>query len=77
MRRFYFGENSDKDSLYTGVGVVAFFMVRKGFENGDPFPGVLPVATVGNDRFGLNVSYIPKVDPKMVPIIFLQVRIGL
>lgn len=52
-------------------------MVRKGFENGDPFPGVLPVATVGNDSFALNVSYIPEVDPKMVSIIFLQLRIGL
>ena len=77
MRRFYVGEKKDSNSLYVGAGVVAFLMVRKGFENGDPFPGVLPVATIGNERFGLNVSYIPKVDPKMVPIIFFQLRVGL
>lgn len=75
MRRFYFGE--PEDSLHLGLGVVAFFMVRKDFENDDPFPGVLPVATIGNDRFAVNMTYIPKVDPKMVPILFFQLRIGL
>ena len=75
MRRFHFGE--PEGSLHLGLGVVAFLMVRKDFENDDPFPGILPVATIGNDRFAVNMTYIPKVDPKMVPILFFQLRIGL
>ena len=75
MRRFHFGD--PEGSLHVGVGAVAFLMIRKDYEGGDPFPGVLPVATIGNDRFALNVTYIPKVDPKMVPIIFFQLRTGL
>jgi hypothetical protein len=75
VRRFSFGE--EKSSLHLDAGVVAFLMVRKDFMNGDPFPGVLPVVSFGTDRVALNVTYIPKVDPKMVPIVFFQLKIGL
>lgn len=74
-RRFSFGE--EEGSLHLDAGVVAFLMIRKDFMNGDPFPGVLPVISLGTNRVALNVTYIPKVDPKMVPIIFFQLKIGL
>ena len=75
VRRFQFGEN--KNSLHLDIGAVAFLMVREDFNSGNPFPGVLPVASVGTKRVALNVTYIPKIDPKMVPLVFFQLKIGL
>jgi len=75
VRRFSFGD--DKGGLHLDAGLVAFLMVRKDFKNDDPFPGVLPVVSFGTDRVALNVTYIPKVDPKMVPIVFFPLKIGL
>ena len=74
-RRFYLGDG--KGGLHLDAGLVAFLMVRKDFHNGNVFPGVLPVVSFGTDRVALNVTYIPKVDPKMVPIVFFQLKIGL
>lgn len=75
MRRFSFGQ--EKSSLHLDAGVVAFFMIRKDFMNDKPFPGVLPVVSFGTDRVALNMTFIPKVDPKMVPILFFQLKIGI
>ena len=75
MRRFSFGE--EKGAVYLDAGVVAFFMIRKDFKNGDPFLGVLPVASLGTDRVAINITYIPKVVPKMVPLLFFQLKISL
>jgi hypothetical protein len=75
MRRFAFG--AQKDSLHLDAGIVAFFMIRQGYMNGSPFPGVLPVLSFGTDRLALNMTYIPKVEPKMVPLLFFQLKIGL
>lgn len=74
-RRFFLGKK--KGSLHLDVGAVAFLMVRKDFHDGDAFPGLLPVVSFGTDRVAVNVTYIPKVDPKMVPIVFFQLKIGL
>lgn len=75
MRRFAFG--TDKNSLHLDAGVVVFAMTRRDFKNGNPFPGVLPVISLGNDRVALNITYIPKVDPKLIPLLFLQIKIGI
>jgi len=75
LRRFSFGE--EKSSVHLDAGVVAFLMTRKDYKDGKPFPGVLPVVSFGTDRVALNITYIPKVDPKMVPIFFFQLKIGL
>ena len=63
--------------MHLDAGVVAFVMTRKSYMDGRPFPGVLPVVALGTDRVALNITYIPKVDPKMVPIFFFQLKIGL
>lgn len=75
VRRFSSGKG--KDSLHLDAGVVVFLMTRKGFLDGRPFPGVLPVVSLGTDRVALNITYIPKIDPKMVSIFFFQMKIGL
>ena len=75
MRRFAFG--TDKNSLHLDAGVVVFAMTRRDFKNGNPFPGVPPVISLGTDRVALNITYIPKVDPKLIPLLFLQLKIGI
>ena len=75
VRRFDLGK--DEGALHLDAGLVAFLMIREDFKDGDPFPGVLPVVSFGTDRIAVNVTYIPKIDPKMVPIVFFQFKIGL
>lgn len=74
MRRYAVGP--DHWGAHAELGIVAFLMTRKNFHNGDPFFGALPVASVGTERVAINMTYIPKVDPKMVPILFFQVKVG-
>jgi hypothetical protein len=59
------------------VGVIGFAMTRKNYKNDNPFLGVLPAFSVGTQRFALNMTYIPKVDPKMVALLFFQIKINL
>ena len=75
MRRYAFSEK--KDSIHIDIGLVVFAMIRKDSKNGNPFPGVLPVISLGTDRVALNVTYIPGVDPKLIPLLFLQVKVGI
>jgi hypothetical protein len=71
LRRFEFG------SLHADLGAIGFLMVRKDFKNDRPFPGVLPVISAGTQRVALNITYIPKVEPKAVPLWFFQLKIKL
>jgi len=71
LRRFEFG------SLHADLGGIGFLMVRKDFKNDRPFPGVLPVISVGTQSVALNITYIPKVEPKAVPLWFFQLKIKL
>ena len=63
--------------LHADIGVVGFLMTRKGFKNDKPFPGVLPAFSIGRERVAVNVTYIPPVDPKLVPILFFQLKLKL
>lgn len=73
MRRYEFFSGA----MHVDAGAIAFLMYRKDFRGGDLFPGVLPAFSVGTDRYAVNVSFVPKVDPKMVPIVFLQFKLTL
>ena len=64
-------------SLHADAGVVVFAMWRQEFNRGKPFAGVLPAFSVGGERVSVNVTYIPRVDPKMVPILFFQLKLKL
>ncbi len=72
--------------LYFDAGLVAFLMSRKDIENHRPFPGILPVVTLGNRYAGINLTYLPKkavhdighanvVDPTIGGVLFLQVKL--
>ena len=65
------------DNLHVGLGAVAFVMTRKNFKNNEPFVGALPAATIGTDHGALNITYVPKVHPKLIPVWFVQLKIPL
>ena len=75
VRRFKPLDNAQ--SVHVDVGAVGFLMQRKHFHSDRPFPGVLPVLSVGTQQLALNITYIPSVDPKMVPLWFFQLKVGL
>jgi hypothetical protein len=81
-RRFEIGRRN----FYVDVGGVAFAMVREKVNGGNPFPGVLPAATLGFKRIAVNVTYMPEAvvnrvtdsnrhDPTMEGVFFLQLKL--
>ena len=73
-KRFFFGK--DEGSLHLDAGVVAFLMTREDYNNGNPFPAVLPMFSFGTNRIALNVTYAPEVGPIDVAVLFFQLKIG-
>jgi hypothetical protein len=71
MRRFQF------DDAHVDLGVIGFVMTRKDYKDDQPFLGALPALSVGTKSFALNMTYIPKVEPKAVPLWFFQLKINL
>ena len=65
------------DGVHVDVGAIGFLMTRKDYNNGDPFPGVLPALSVGTKNVALNITYVPKIEPKAVPLWFFQLKISL
>jgi hypothetical protein len=59
------------------LGAIGFVMTRKDYKNNDPFLGVLPALSVGTKNVALNITYVPKVEPKAVPLWFFQLKINL
>jgi hypothetical protein len=79
---YYAGGGSAKrfalgDDYHVDLGGIAFVMTRKGYRDGNPFFGALPVLSVGTERLAVNMTYVPKIDPKAVPLWFFQLKIGL
>jgi len=58
------------------VGYLAFVMARKDFNDYDPFPGILPIASIGTRRAAVNISYIPQLGDAPTELIFLQLKIS-
>ncbi|MBI5451181.1 MAG: hypothetical protein HY940_07460 [Gammaproteobacteria bacterium] len=76
MRRFHVsGTHNIMPNI--DVGLVAFLMTREDYKDNNPFPGLLPVASFGNDRVALNITYIPKVHPKLMALWFFQLKVGM
>jgi len=73
MRRFPAGAASR--DLHFDLGAVGFLMKRVDFKNDRPFLGVLPAVSLGAGPVALNVTYVPKVDPKSRPLVFFQLKI--
>jgi hypothetical protein len=65
------------DDTHVDLGLIGFVMTRKDYKNDQPFFGVLPAFSVGTNRISVNMTYIPKVHPKAVPLWFFQLKINL
>lgn len=74
------------DDLYVDIGVVGFLMTREDVNDNRPFPGALPVLTIGGKRVALNVTYMPDpvvdrvthanlTDPNMEGVLFFQLKL--
>ena len=65
------------DTVHLDIGAIGFLMTRKNYKNGYHLFGVLPEFSVGTKRVSVNMTYIPKVEPKMVALWFFQLKIRL
>lgn len=85
-RRIFETDRFSGFHVYAGLN--AFLMTRDDVNGNKPFPGVLPSVTVGNDKFGLNLTYLPRkaveettnshvVDPTLDGILFMQFKVSL
>ena len=81
-------ETERLDGFYVYAGLNAFLMTRDDVNNGDPFPGILPSISIGNQKVGFNLTYMPKkaveealdadvMDPTLDGILFLQFKVSL
>lgn len=66
-----------KTPMHFDAGAVVFLMKREGFQENHLFPGILPAFSLGTERVAVNMTFIPKVDPKMVPLLFFQLKVTL
>ena len=74
MRRFAL--NEIHEDLHFSAGLVGFVMTRKDHHNRRPFLGALPAFAFGTDKVAVNISYVPKVEPKLIPLWFIQLKIA-
>jgi hypothetical protein len=74
MKRRYRLDN-DKDGWFADVGWAVFAMTRKDYKNNSPFPGILPIVSVGNGPVTLNMTYIPEVSPKHTALLYFQLLV--
>ena len=76
------------NGFYIDAGLNAFLMTRKDVNGNRPFPGLLPSVTMGNERVGINLTYLPESavekflsreisDDSVSGIVFLQVKFSL
>jgi len=81
-------ETERLSGFYVYAGLNAFVMTRDDVGDSKPFPGILPSVSIGNEKIGLNLTYLPRqaveattqseiVDPTISGILFVQFKISL
>ena len=51
--------NIGNSDVKVGVGVTGFLMSRQNYFNGIPFPGILPIASIGYKQLTVQATYVP------------------
>lgn len=64
--------SSDPKSFHFDAGILAFVMTRYDYKNNDPFVAALPFISFGFEWISINVTYVPKMQPKMVAFTYFQ-----
>ncbi len=72
-RRFLLNQNPK--GFHFDAGILAFVMTRYDYKNNEPFIAALPFISMGFDWFAINVTYVPKIEPKMVAFTYFQASI--
>lgn len=62
--------------LHLDAGLIGFLMSRQDYKQGEPFVGALPAMSLGTRDVSVNVTYIPKVHPKMAELWFFQLKLS-
>ena len=62
--------------LHMDAGLIGFAMTRQDYKSGEPFLGALPAMSLGTRDVSINVTYIPKVHPKMAELWFFQLKLS-
>ena len=81
-------ETERLSGFYVYAGLNAFVMTRDDVDNSKPFPGILPSVSIGNEKLGFNLTYLPRqaveattqsnvVDPTISGILFVQFKVSL
>jgi len=72
-RRFHL--TNDPKGFHFDAGILAFVMTRQDYKNNEPFVAALPFASVGFEWIAINITYVPKIQPKMVAFMYFQATI--
>jgi hypothetical protein len=81
-------ETNRFSGFYVYAGLNAFVMTREDVSGSKPFPGILPSVSIGNEKVGFNLTYLPRqavetttraniVDPTISGILFVQFKVSL
>ena len=81
-------ETDRLSGFYVYAGLNAFVMTREDVSGSKPFPGILPSVSIGNEKVGFNLTYLPRqavetttkanfVDPTISGILFVQFKVSL
>ena len=62
--------------LHADAGLIGFLMSRQDYKSGQPFLGALPAFSLGTRDVAVNITYIPKVHPKMAELWFFQLKVA-
>jgi len=76
-RKHRFLLSSDPDGLHIDAGIIGFVMTRYDYKENEPFFAALPFVSIGNDWIAANITYAPKIDPKMHAFWYVQANIKL
>jgi len=58
--------------MHLDAGIIGFVMTRRDYKINDPFLGAVPFISLGNSLIALNITYVPKIVPKMVAFVYFQ-----
>jgi len=63
--------------FHLDAGLTGFVMTKADVNDNEPFPGILPMVSIGNKRVALNITYIPKITDIGTDLWFMQLKFSL
>lgn len=60
--------------LHLDLGIAGMLMTRESYNDGRAFPAALPIASIGIPAVAVNIAYVPAIDPRIVPLVFFQLK---